>query len=260
MKTSFAILLTFVCSAGAVTTTLTNQHVDLSVNYNATLDEWKLTVRDEITDYDPGIGVRRREFGSDEVLLVGTTNSRLTIPANANFAFLGAPGDPVWILPQSVNSQVLYAGISAENKSPGEWEGVGVSSDFLVKGVTAGTFLSDTVTMTLASFSGPGNFFLYTNSGFGAPTIHVRTDDGLSSMDARLLGAGSHQHFNWAFTQPGTYELGFRASGTLATGGGFSQSDLTVFTFFIVPEPSAIALLAAAGLFLLQRKPGKHLI
>jgi len=257
MKTILLILLACVTCANAVTTTLTNQHIDLSVNYNATLDDWMLTVRDESTDYDPGIDIRRREFATDQVLLLGTTNSRLLIPANPNFAFLGAAGDPVWILPQSQNAQVLFAGLSGENKSASGWEGIGVSSDFLVKGVTSGTFLGNQVLCTLESYSGPGNFFLYSNNQFGAPTIHMRTDNGLSSADAKTVGAGSHAHFNWAFTQPGTYAVGLRASGTLAANSVFSASELTTFTFFIVPEPGVLGLLAAGGLLFFRRNKRK---
>lgn len=238
---------------------LTTEHVDLAANYNTTLGQWQLTARDDTTDHDPGPGVIRREYAADQVLLVGSTNSQLVVPSNPNFAFLGSPGDPVWILPQSFNPQVLYLGLSAEAKSPSSWQGVGVSPDFLVKGITAGTFVANTIRFTLASFSGPGNFFLYSIGNFGVPNIHMRTDDGVSALDTRTIGAGDHAHYNWAFTAPGAYTIGLRASGTLQTGGVFTESSTAAFTFLIVPEPGVAALLLASSAYFLRRKANiKH--
>ncbi|MET7548507.1 hypothetical protein ACWGN9_19710 [Streptomyces sp. NPDC055775] len=36
-----------------------------------------------------------------------------TVPSNAAFSFLGSPGDPLWIPPQSSSPDLLYAGWAA---------------------------------------------------------------------------------------------------------------------------------------------------
>ena len=50
------------------------------------------------------------------------------------------------------------------------------------------------------------------------PQVLMATSDGLTSMDMVRLLEESEFHLNWGFTQPGTYELTFRAYGLLDDG------------------------------------------
>jgi surface-anchored protein len=63
---------------------------------------------------------------------------------------------------------------------------------------------------------------------------------------------GGHDHYNFGFTAAGIYDLTFTATGTLATGGVVTASDVFRFvvgdqsTAPVVPEPSALALAGLA--------------
>jgi surface-anchored protein len=207
-------------------TTLTNQHVDVGIAYAGGL--WDLHVHDETNaqEYDP----------ADAVLFAGPQSSN-GVPANPLFSFLGNPGDPVWILPQNQNPNLMFLGLGAEE-------------------LTAGTFVGDVVTLSLTGVSGPGHFALYQTDTFGTPTVFMNTRDGISGADEYDIGAGTHAHFNWAFSEMGTYTLSFEASGTLVAGNVFTSSGPVDYTFQVVPEPGTLTLatLGGVGLLLLARR------
>lgn len=94
------------------------------------------------------------------------------------------------------------------------------------------------VTISLASISGPGNLAIW-QDGFPDPSIFFD-----SVGDSVSLAAGSHTHYNWGFSTPGIYELEFAISGTHVADG--LQNASAVYTFEIIPEPSA-AMLGALG-------------
>jgi surface-anchored protein len=236
---------------------LTTEHADIAVNFSASLfgsatNPWRLTVRNEDARIEYG---GRREATADEIQVVldAVEASRVEVPNDMRYSFLGPQGREVYILPQTQEPDMLYLGTSSENKTTQlDWQGVGVASNLLVRGTASGTFQNNRVNLRLASFSGPGDFFLYSTNTFGDPTLFYNTANGLSLADNRQMSPGNHTHFNWAFTEPGEYTLGLIASGTLLNGT-YSESDLTEFHFNVVPEPSASAL-ALLGTGLLARR------
>ncbi len=241
--------LLFTATAHAQTT-LSTGDVELSVNFVSSLvgtgtNPWLITMRDgaALKEY---AGVRAATADPERVILSAGINGRLEVPDDDHYAFLGAAGSNVWILPEATADPIITPGVSTENRPAAGWQGDGVSPNFLVQGVPGSAFLSSRITLTLASFSGPGNFFLYRTNGFGDPLLSFRTDDGLSAADARNFNAATHTHFNWAFTAPGAYTLGFRASGTLTGSAQLSESDVTTFRVVIVPEPGIPALLLSS--------------
>jgi surface-anchored protein/uncharacterized repeat protein (TIGR01451 family) len=149
--------------------------------------------------------------------------AKTTVPSAAAFGFLGAPGAPVWILPQVQNSALLWPGWSTEE---------------LVSGVLTG----DAITWRLTSVSGPGRFVLYTTDGFGTATVLFSSADGLP--DSTTVPVGTHAHANWAFGAAGQYSLNFEVSGRLAAGGTQLTTPVT-FTFDVrdvataTPTPTA---------------------
>lgn len=121
-----------------------------------------------------------------------------TVPADPSFSFLGSAGDPVWILPQVQNPDLLWAGLGTEELEPG---------------ILAG----DTVNVTVLAV-GPGDVALYTENAFGLPA-DVLVDTGDGQPDTFGLTAANHVHLNWAFEEPGNYWLVVAVTGRLASNG-----------------------------------------
>lgn len=259
MKAALLLFLAIAPAALAVDV-LVDPHVDLSINFRGSLigtgtNPWRLTARDE--DGKQEYGGQREGFADPlTVILHVPASAQFEVPDDPAYNFLGPAGAPIWVLPQVQEPGLLFLGFSTENKtSQSNWVAHNVSPDHLVRGIAPGTFLNNQITLRLESFSGPGDFSVFTTDSFGMPVIAFRTDDGLSSADSRTFTPSNHVHFNWSFSEPGTYIIGLRASGTLAGGGDVSSSDITYFRFDVIPEPGTGALLAVvAGLFFARRR------
>lgn len=205
MRTLIRPLATVALAAALAlgTTVLTAGHVDvLDVDYTG----GALSV--QLLDGTSGTAVRRDPATVELDVLAA---AKTTVPSNSAYAFLGTPGSTVWILPQTQNANLLWAG----------WN----STD-----VPTGTFQGNTLTMSLLSVSG-GNLSVYTQS-LGTPTVLFTSGDGLP--DTKPLAAGAHTHANWAFSAAGTYTVTFRVSGTLAATGATVSTDAT-YTFKVLP-------------------------
>lgn len=120
-----------------------------------------------------------------------------------------------------------FLGIGIEELAPSDW-------------------VAGTVSLKLVSISGPGDFLLWQDDGFGGANVFFD-----SAGDSFTLAAGSHTHYNWGFTEKGIYNLEFEISGNHVDDGFQSASGLYTFQ---VPEPSSAALGAFASLALLRRR------
>lgn len=185
-------------------TPISNGHIDaLDVDYDGT--ELTLDIRDHNVsplddDVDPAT-----------VELHAVPESQTTVPANPQFSFLGPAGAPVWILPQTQRTGVLWPG----------WD---------TNDVPAGALQNDRVTVRLVGASGPGQFALYTVNSFGTPTVLLNSGDGLP--DSFDVPRGTHAHGNWAFRAIGTYTLTFEVTATSA-GGSPVGSGQVAYTFVV---------------------------
>jgi surface-anchored protein len=139
-------------------------------------------------------------------------------------------------------SQWPYIGFAAEELGAGDW--VNNEVFFQVMDVNY------TGPATNARFG-----LLTTNSSLSSLVdsyaLYNAATDTLSGVQPLLVGVGGHDHANWAFTAPGTYEVTMRGFGTHTTNG-FEQST-GVFTFVVdpqaIPEPaSTAAILVAAAI------------
>jgi surface-anchored protein len=189
-------------------TVLTNGHTDVGIVYED--DAWNLHVGQH--EADPPAEYAPREA----VLQVGLA-ARATVPANPAFAFLGAAGAPVCILPQVENPALLFLGFGTEE-------------------LPSGLFLNNQVRLTLRAVRGPGQFAVYDVDAFGTPNVLMNSGDGITAADSVILQAGGHRHVNWAFTSPGTYQVDLEAAGTLVTSNHFTTSGPVTYTFDVVPR------------------------
>jgi surface-anchored protein len=180
-------------------------HVDVvDVEYaNGGLE---LHIHDETVD--PGV-----ERDPKDVLLRVLGSARTTVPNDPSYAFLGSSDSPVWILPQVQDPNLLFAGLSTEE-------------------ITPGALANDQVALQLCAVSGPGKVSLFTTDAVGNPTILFNSRDGLP--DTTTLTAGGHKHANWSFTAAGTYRFTFHATARVAGGNEPISSAPFTVTFQVL--------------------------
>lgn len=175
-----------------------NEHVDLDYDYNAG------------GRFDMLANVGGSPALIDSIHFYANANTRFTAASiPANFAFLGATANqPFWVLPQNQISGRLYLGLNsdqidtaARNElstwNPGDSRNNANTPDKYVE-------------LRLVDVRGPdgGHFSLYQTGAGGSVTVYMSSfDNDITDADAIFLRTFGHQHFNWAFTQPGLYEI-----------------------------------------------------
>jgi surface-anchored protein len=185
---------------------LSQGHVD---PVDVTFENGKLKILYHDETVEPGV-----ERNPLTVLSVVKSQARTQVPDDPAFAFLGAPGADVWVLPEVQNPDLLFPGLSTEDLTPG-------------------VFGNDAVTVRFKAILGPNGVSLFTTGAGGEPHILVDSEDGLP--DSVVLPVGTHAHANWAFEAPGTYFIVVDATATLAATGQHVTSDPTVLTFTVKP-------------------------
>lgn len=181
-------------------------HVHVQVGYRN--GAWDL----HVYDFDAG-----RSEAADMVFFV-SRQARQLVPEGARWAFLGAAGRPVWMLPQQEVEGVLYLGIGTS-------------------GIGSGIFQGNRIQLHLRSKEGPGEFSLFTTGSFGEPQVRMSSVDGMDPMQDRmeLSAVSGHVHAAWAFSAPGRYRIGFSASGVPSGGGGVLESEVVDYLFDVQP-------------------------
>lgn len=186
---------------------LTTQHVDLAVVYQPDDPTNKLAI--VISDDDLGV-----TYPSDQVALVVAESARTELPGD--LPPLGLAGDPLWILPQSPEPDLLFLGLSAEDAPPDEFQGP--------------------LTLFLRGVTGPGLVFAWQATP-GGLDVRFNSRDGFDDSDQTPLAAGSHAHLNFGFTTNGVYKLVFEIQGRRA---GVETNDFSLPTpirFEVEPLP-----------------------
>ena len=191
---------------------LSEGHTDIGIAFED--GAFDLHIHDETHDV---------EYAPDQAVLVVKAASYTTVPNNPLYSFLGLPCSGVWVLPNTENTNLLFLGFGAEE-------------------IEAGVFQGDQLRMELKAVAGAGDFIVYDFDSFGVPVVIMSTRDGVDTNDVRVLPAGAHSDFNWAFTQPGYYTVTFEASGTLSNGT-FVTSGPVDYTFLVEATNAAPVIL-----------------
>ncbi|MGH3785472.1 MAG: TIGR03773 family transporter-associated surface protein [Pseudonocardiaceae bacterium] len=201
-----AVLLGVLCLAcgasGTVSTAapagerlvITDGHVDMGPRMvNGT---WQIQLRDD-TSSPP----TWREL--DDVILRATDDAKITVPAGDTYRFLGAAGDPVWVLPQVQRAGIVWPGWNSQDPS-------------VVDGI------SGPITWTVRSVEGPGTFTLFLNDAFGAPTTIF--DGTRRYPQSTAIEPNTHAHGNWTFSKPGVYRLVVEMQATAKNGSALTDT------------------------------------
>jgi hypothetical protein len=162
------------------------------------------------------------EYEHDELIVMIPQTSTITVS-----------GTTYYWLPETESA-------AADNGTP--FLGIGLEE------LTLADWVGGTITLSLLSFSGPGDFLLWQDDGLGGVNVFL---DTANNIDSFTLAPGSHTHFNWGFTENAFFELEFGISGTHVDDSAQSAS---ASYFVMVPEPSSALLGAVGGLALLRRR------
>ncbi|AEX71393.1 choice-of-anchor M domain-containing protein [Corynebacterium diphtheriae] len=161
----------------------------------------------------------------------GEELSRIRIPDDKEFEFLGKPGDIVWYAPQNIpfanGHRPIWAGIGAFDP---HHEPKGKDS--------IPAHLDKNMYFELTKFSGPGdvNVFFKNNSRKEVERIFSSNDEELKTIEYEM---GSHGHFNWTFSKPGIYELTWEA---YVKNGAFKVKTEPVRQIWLVGSDEEVGL------------------
>ncbi len=111
---------------------------------------------------------------------------------------------------------------------------IAVSLGLIEAGVAKAGFPAGSVTFTMigAGPANPGKFGLFASDS----SIRLSaTGDAVGTSSFSITG--SHLHYNWGFSAPGTYTFDLKATF------GALESAVETYTFNVIPEPSSGALL-----------------
>ncbi|MCD8534069.1 MAG: choice-of-anchor M domain-containing protein [Verrucomicrobia bacterium] len=161
----------------------------------------------------------QERYLSGEAALQVPREALTTIPADASYRFLGPPGVPVYLL------------------QPGQTPALPVPS--LRLSPASVTALNGTdISIRMVDFSGPGDCSIYTVDASGLAHPLINTIDGLNASDQFSFNASQPWQPHYAFSQPGSYILNFRLSGTMNGSPVTTQFKLE----FLIPEDFSFIL------------------
>lgn len=163
-------------------------------------------------------------------LLAAPSTKVVTSTPPAGF---GQANEPIWILSQNNIPGELFLGWRAVYPQ-GIFQ-ANVNGNYTPSPL--GSISSELTNLTGTGKQRGGEFAMWFSSGFGSLEFHYNSTDGIDSADLlNPIPSGSHSHYNWGFTKPGTYAVTFRNEGRLnpQNGGADTSSETTLH--FIIPH------------------------
>lgn len=129
-----------------------------------------------------------------------TSTSHTKLPAG--YEFLGPEGTEAWVTTEVQDQSVVWPG----------WSYEGIPS-----GVLKGTVKTTYDRFSYAGSSTSPRFAVTQPGGFGGTKVSQLFVPG-TTFTSVSGETGSHTHATWTFTAPGTYDIAFTVSATLASG------------------------------------------
>lgn len=176
--------------ASRAKTVVANVHTDA---VSAFIDDGRLVLGSQ-ADMDvtgDGVPEMAHRLDPESSLFHLSDAARIAVPDIAAYRFLGAPGDTVWMAPQTQDPGIIWPGFSTEHPS-------------LTGRVAEGRF-----SVRMTDVAGPGEVEMYLQRGTAVERIFSSTTD----LPAWTIAVPQHAHMNWAFRAPGTYTLTFDLTG-----------------------------------------------
>jgi surface-anchored protein len=191
-------------------TRLDSLHVDMRVSYFGGVGSPSLGTANLSEPDNPATEL---SYTPDEAYCYLNANTQTTMgqaSLDQGYGFIGAAaGQTFWHASSSVGAgNSIFLGLSAADDDNNElvaWN----PGDANRGADTTDTFIR----LDLVRIEGPagGEFALFDYGSVGTPpSVYMATSDGIDANDCFYLTAGSHDHVNWTFTQPGVYALTFR--------------------------------------------------
>lgn len=131
--------------------------------------------------------------------------SRLAVPDDPAYAFLGEPGADIWIIPEVQAQGIVWAGWNTEMVTPSDVDPGSVR------------WTLEAITGDERGSAPPGAMTIFQTSSFGEPLPRV-FDTNQPLPQSFPLTLGTHAHANWTFSAEGVYRLRFTVTATSATG------------------------------------------
>lgn len=185
---------------------ISSGHIDIGPRF---VDgRWTLLLHDDEHKADPAATSVWRS--TDETALHVLDAARLTVPDSDAYAFVGAaPGSTVWVVPQTQNPDVVWAGWNTQDPA-------------VMQRIDRGA------TFSIDAVEGPGVLTVSLQSGdFGAP--QVLWDSRVTGAQPVFVDVNTHTHANWVFTAPGTYLVRMTVAATLVDGSAVADSQTLRF-------------------------------
>ena len=152
--------------------------------------QWRIEIKDD----SGGEAVWR---DPDNTVLRVRDAAAHELPDSNDYAFLGEPGDEVFLIPQTQLDGVIWLGWNTQHPA----------------------LLDDPpqqISLRVHDVAGPGQLHVYFDYGGFRPAREVW--DGSDPGEPLLVEPNTHAHANWAFSAAGEYRVGFTAEIVDAAG------------------------------------------
>lgn len=177
---------------------------------------WSFAVSYDVTnDFNTAEGINRLDPAKTTILATPDTKTSLGSDARSTDLIaqgLGQTNDTIWILPQSNRPGQIFFGWRNVIE-PGIFQ-LSVNGSFVQN--PAGSIVVDLIDVSGTAVDAGGHFAMWESKSLGGVEMHFNTADGLNANDRlTTVPVGQHTHYAYGMTQPGNYEVTFRASGRL---------------------------------------------
>ena len=221
-------------------TLYTDERVDLQADYTGSSWSVDYTNYGSPSSFGSGFFFGGTSTVADSAFYV-PLSARVATPTGAAFGFIGAGnGGQAYILPQVQDPALPWLGISSTGSFPGTLTAY-QTGDSRAVGTKAW------VRLDVTAVRGPGKVSIYQTSATGVPTNWVASGDGIGAKDSIYLASGAAQHYSWAFTQPGVYQVDVSATGYRGANQTLPITSPVQTMSFAVDAPGPVNAVPASG-------------